>query len=683
MKHRGHSQPEGSDHVAFARGDRDNGKTKRPFTTRRVRCSGRFSWEWVLLAVSVVVFFSSLAGRHQASQAPQLVPLHQRADQVVLVTGAAGFIGYHLCRALSVQGVRVVGLDNFNDYYDPNLKYTRALELQKHGVGVVQMDLCDEDGLRGLFRDNAFTHVVNLAAQAGVRHSVEAPGSYVRSNLECFSALLHVLAQQPPPRPPLVFASSSSVYGPASPVPFSTRTPTGPPGNVYAASKKANELLARTYAAHHGLQAVGLRFFTVYGPWGRPDMAAYKFAERMATGRPIPLYDDPALQRDFTYVDDIVQGILGVLAMRPFPGFAVYNLGHGVPEDVTRLVAILERLQQRKADLELLPVPPTELRRTWADISDSQRAFGFQPQTGLAEGMARFFRWYGGYKRYAASTAGQAEVAAFRGTMEKAAAAREAAGRKRRADGWNMKLQASQSADLKQWVRFAEQRDISLPAAVDEKVFVFHPQTDSPGGLFLSVPGASIEALSAACNRYRECVGFTSGGWLKKSLLPRAQWKVDATSPLSSGLYVAENMNLCAADLHHCGPRSVCRADAEPTYTCECAQGYVDAGPACIPAQSGHQYTPDALDWLDQPPHKKSTPYVFFQGVDVPGGDVMYADEAVKLDGPAKMAALRTLCDQLPACIGFNTNGFLKHAIAPMRHWCGGAAALLWLRCAV
>jgi len=413
-----------------------------------------------------------------------------------------------------------MGLDNFNDYYDVTLKYSRALRLQKAGVAVLHMDLCDEEGLRSLLAANQFTDIVNLAAQAGVRHSVTAPQSYVRSNLECFSNLLKLLVEQQDPRPRLLFASSSSVYGPTAKVPFSTRNPTGPPGNVYAATKKANELMARAYQITYGLSCIGLRFFTVYGPWGRPDMAVYTFAEHMAAGLRVPLYDDPGLQRDFTYVGDIVRGIIAVLGMPTAPAtYAVYNLGHGVPENVTRLITGLEALLQRKADIALLPVPATELKRTWADISESTRDFGFRPTVGLTEGLQRFCRWYEGYKLHVASPARKAELVAFRGSVEAARVARDAESARQRIEKRNSQLAAGREADLRVWVAFANERGIPLPHMPIEKTFLFHAQQDSPGGDFMRLDtGASVSELARLCNGYLECVGFSSNGNLKKSL---------------------------------------------------------------------------------------------------------------------------------------------------------------------
>ncbi len=654
----------------------------------------------------------------------------------VLVTGAAGFIGFHLCSALVARGVAVEGVDNFNAYYDPNLKYARAMRLRELGVTVHPIDMCDTEAMRQLLlspfpgsdsdgstRRFGFSHVVNLAAQAGVRHSVRAPRDYVRSNLECFSGLLTLLADttsmtssssfpllvSSPPR--LLFASSSSVYGPGTPVPFSEHGVPGSPGNLYAASKRANEMLAHAWSVRTGLQAIGLRFFTVYGPWGRPDMAVYSFSEKMMADQAVPLYNDAALQRDFTYVDDIVDGILGALSVRLTPGvvnchhrgsgggktvsgtdcstrqppFIVYNLGHGVPENVTRMVSGLEQLLGRRAVLDLRPLPATELMRTWADIKRAKKDLGFAPRIALDVGLARFVRWRAGYVSAMATTEGSRSVAALRYKLELEAKKRREKSARERLAARNKNLAELGDALLSRWRRYANTAGIALPALPRTKIFVFYAGKDSPGGDLLHMGnGVDSTKIESTCNVYPECVAYTSSGVLKKTILPREEWKTLAREAgPRAGIYAAIDVHPCAADIHHCGRGTHCvgeegtggkgLAGGPPaaSYSCKCLNGHVRISPSeCIPTAGGGAYVPDALERLDTSPSRSVVPYVFFAGLDSPGGDFLYAEEAAKLPaGAERNAALRAICDRTVSCLGFNSNGFIKDSIAPPTTW--------------
>lgn len=311
----------------------------------------------------------------------------------ILVTGTAGFIGYHAATALLQRGEQVVGLDNFNNYYRTDLKRARHERLEAHpGFQGVKMDLCDSSDLMDLFRQIRPTRVLHLAAQAGVRYSLENPGVYQKSNLEGFLNILEACRHNEVQR--LVYASSSSVYGGNTKTPFSEADPVDHPVSLYAATKKANELMAHTYTHLFGLQTVGLRFFTVYGPWGRPDMAIWLFTQAILAGRPIAVFNHGNMLRDFTYIDDIVSGALGALFSEGLDPSEVFNLGNNHPERLLDMIALLEKLLGREAIRELLPIQPGDVPSTWADIRRAQEKLGFAPATPLAEGLPRFVDWY-------------------------------------------------------------------------------------------------------------------------------------------------------------------------------------------------------------------------------------------------------------------------------------------------
>jgi len=329
----------------------------------------------------------------------------------ILVTGAAGFIGYHVARRLLEQGRAVIGLDNLNLYYDPALKQARLDELR--GFPAFQFEQCDiADSARvaALFEAYHFTEVVHLAAQAGVRYSLIDPHAYVQANLVGFLNVLegcrHNGCQH------LVYASSSSVYG-GNNVPFSAGQNVDHPLNLYGATKKANELMAHAYAHLFGLPTTGLRFFTVYGPWGRPDMAVWLFTEAILQGKPVRLFNNGSMKRDFTYVDDVTKAIVRLIdrPASPDPGWSafapnpvtstapwrVYNIGNHTPVEVNELVRLIEQATGRTAVLEFLPTQPGDMLETCADVADLEAAVGFRPQTPIAEGVRRFVEWYASY----------------------------------------------------------------------------------------------------------------------------------------------------------------------------------------------------------------------------------------------------------------------------------------------
>ena len=330
----------------------------------------------------------------------------------ILVTGAAGFIGSHLSKRLLDRGDEVVGLDNLNDYYDVSLKEARLAQLQKKaGFRFVQLDLADREGMAALFKDEGFERVVNLAAQAGVRYSLINPHAYIDSNLTGFVNVLEGCRHNKVEH--LVYASSSSVYGANTNMPFSIHDNVDHPVSLYAASKKANELMAHTYAHLYRLPVTGLRFFTVYGPWGRPDMAMFLFTKAILAGKPIDVFNYGKMRRDFTYVDDIVEGVMRTLdntatpnpkwdGAHPDPGTSsapsrLYNIGNNNPVELMDLISTLEQALGKTAEKNLLPIQPGDVPATYADVDDLMRDVGFKPATPIAEGVQRFVSWYRDY----------------------------------------------------------------------------------------------------------------------------------------------------------------------------------------------------------------------------------------------------------------------------------------------
>ncbi len=316
----------------------------------------------------------------------------------ILVTGAAGFIGFHVAQALLRAGHRVVGLDNFDPYYSVQLKRDRqALLAGVPGYTAQTGDLCDYPALAELFAREHFDRVCHLAAQPGVRHSITHPFAYQKANGEAFLNVLEACRHGGRPR--LVFASSSSVYGGNRSLPFRESDPVDTPISLYAATKKANELMAHAYSHLYGLQTVGLRLFTVYGPWGRPDMAVWSFTESMLRGAPIRVFNHGRMRRDFTYIDDIVGGILAALGADTLPPCDLFNLGNHRSENLMDMIRILAAALGVEPRLDLQPMQPGDLPETYADIDKARSQLGFHPHTALADGLPRFVDWYRRYHR--------------------------------------------------------------------------------------------------------------------------------------------------------------------------------------------------------------------------------------------------------------------------------------------
>jgi UDP-glucuronate 4-epimerase len=332
----------------------------------------------------------------------------------ILVTGVAGFIGFHLTQRLMREGLRVVGIDNLNDYYDPALKHLRLASLRKtqeeagSEFEFLEMDLADREAIAGLFAADKFNLVINLAAQAGVRHSLENPHAYADANLTGFLNILEGCRKNSPKH--LIFASSSSVYGMNARTPFSVADNTDYPISLYAATKKSNELMAHSYSHLYGIPSTGLRFFTVYGPYGRPDMAYFKFTKAILEGQPIDVYNNGAMRRDFTYIDDIIEGIVRLMPKAPSvqkpdtskaeAPFKVYNIGNNNPVELSRFIAAIELATGIEAKRINLPMQAGDVPVTYADVDDFMDDVGFKPDTSIEEGIARFVRWYREYLNY-------------------------------------------------------------------------------------------------------------------------------------------------------------------------------------------------------------------------------------------------------------------------------------------
>ena len=326
------------------------------------------------------------------------------STQTYFITGSSGFIGFYLSKRLLENGAKVIGLDNMNDYYEVSLKEERLRILKElDGFTFIKGDLADKDLIMSIFKDYQPDIVVNLAAQAGVRYSIDNPDAYIQSNLVGFFNILEGCRHYPVQH--LVYASSSSVYGGNTKIPFCVEDQVDKPVSLYAATKKSNELMAYSYSKLYGIKLTGLRFFTVYGPMGRPDMAYFKFAKKIMKGEPIQIYNNGDMYRDFTYVDDIVEGIVNILPHAPEADelgayYKVYNIGNNKPEKLMDYIAALESALGREAEKEFLPMQPGDVYQTYADVTDLIRDFDFKPETSIQDGLNRFAEWFLPYYGY-------------------------------------------------------------------------------------------------------------------------------------------------------------------------------------------------------------------------------------------------------------------------------------------
>ncbi len=328
-----------------------------------------------------------------------------KSKEQILVTGAAGFIGFHLTKRLLEEGYRVIGLDNLNDYYEVSLKEDRLKEIEcisqdldKQAFTFVRGDIQDAPLLESIFEEKCIDMVVNLAAQAGVRYSLVNPMAYVQSNIVGFANILELSKSYQVKH--LIYASSSSVYGMQKKVPFSVEDPVDHPISLYAATKKSNELMAHTYSHLYGLPTTGLRFFTVYGDWGRPDMAYFSFARNIMEGKPIKVFNHGAMERDFTYIDDIIEGVLKVIQESDPKGYQLYNIGNNNPIVLMDFIQILEGELGTKAKKEYLDMQPGDVLRTYADIGPLESRYGFKPRIDLQTGLRHFVHWFKDYYGY-------------------------------------------------------------------------------------------------------------------------------------------------------------------------------------------------------------------------------------------------------------------------------------------
>ncbi len=324
------------------------------------------------------------------------------SSEKILVTGSAGFIGFHTSLELLRMGHRVVGVDNFNDYYPPILKEARAEILRKNpAYAERRLDLSDMKALDAVFKEFGVARVCHLAAQAGVRYSISNPFAYEHSNLSGFLNILEAVRHNKVPR--LVYASSSSVYGGNTKMPFSEADRVDNPISLYAATKKANELMAHCYSHLYGIQTVGLRFFTVYGPWGRPDMAMWLFAEAMKAGRKIKVFNYGNMRRDFTYIDDIVKGICASLFSDKLDKYEIFNLGNHRSEKLLDVIAVIERGLGMKAQMEMLPIQPGDVPESFADVDRAMEKLGFRPSTPVEKGIPEFISWFNSHPELVAA----------------------------------------------------------------------------------------------------------------------------------------------------------------------------------------------------------------------------------------------------------------------------------------
>ncbi len=331
----------------------------------------------------------------------------------ILVTGAAGFIGYHLCEKLQAKGYQVIGLDNINDYYDVNLKYARLKKLgidkkqieynrvvesilYSNNFKFIKLNLEDRENIPLLFEQERFNCVINLAAQAGVRYSIQNPMAYIDSNIVGFMNILEASRQYKIAK--LLYASSSSVYGNSIDVPFSPTQRVDCPISLYAATKKSNELMAYTYSHLFDMQTIGLRFFTVYGPWGRPDMAMFLFTDAILNNKPIQVFNYGDLSRDFTYIDDIIKGILLIVEdTNQKEKYQLFNIGNSKPVQLLQFIEEIERITGKKAQKIMMPMQPGDVNQTWADVEDLRKKYGYNPDFSVTEGVQHFVQWYKEY----------------------------------------------------------------------------------------------------------------------------------------------------------------------------------------------------------------------------------------------------------------------------------------------
>ncbi|CAD5111073.1 DgyrCDS421 [Dimorphilus gyrociliatus] len=499
----------------------------------------------------------------------------------ILVTGAAGFIGFHLARTLTLNyNISVIGIDNFNSYYNVSLKAARAFELNKLGVEIFYDDVCNKQFLRSLFNKYEFTHVIHLSAQAGVRYSLKDPHSYLRQNVECLKILLDQLKVRKSIK--YIHASSSSVYGKFGKIPFDESDNVDRPGNMYAASKRSGEILNEHYCRLYGLSIINLRFFTVYGPWGRPDMAVYKFAESMMNHKPIPMFKAEGrkfLARDFTYVDDIVSGIIGAIDYKTKGCKEIFNLGFGKSQRLSNLVTALESSLGIKALINRLPVPPTEILHTWANVTLARIHLNFNPKTNLQNGVRNFVKWYTKWLKEPKS-----EVVKYYSLL-----LREKLRRDKYLKLINPTLETLppksclfKSCEAKGGRIFVEVD--GLVKFINRKTynrtlsfFVFK-NSYAEGEIVGYIPKLkdNTEALASACEKDKHCIAISSNGLMKGSIQPSTAWKFSPSN------LIVFDVDYCSSSPYSCPENSSCTRFGIANYGCKCHEHFIMSGNICI-----------------------------------------------------------------------------------------------------
>eukprot|EP00040_Diaphanoeca_grandis_P043815 m.10360 g.10360 ORF g.10360 m.10360 type:complete len:716 (-) comp8263_c0_seq1:29-2176(-) len=552
----------------------------RKFNGTNRKCWNKTGIQIIAACTLMLVVLVTLQTHKHVEPQPTELPQEPTAPLRVLITGVAGFIGFSLASRLLESDIRVTGIDNFNDYYDVELKADRAYRLQQLGATVLYGNVCDSSQLTKLFQKNNFTHVFHMAAQAGVRFSLVEPQLYVHNNVECFAVLLNVLAKYKHVK--FLFASSSSVLGSAAAAPLNKIKTNTKPASVYAATKRSNEILARLFHEKYGIRMVGLRFFTVYGPWGRPDMSVVNFATQILKHEQVLLYDHPELARDFTYIDDIVDGIVSV--MNKQFSFGLYNLGRGSPDKVTTLISLLEKELHQRANTKTVPIPRSEVIVTWADISTSRRHFGFNPKVSLKVGLARVVTWLDAYnkeRKTEESRVNHLKSLAQENSYEELLSPsmqhlidlRRTYDGTSKSDGWERMVLDWSSEVLKKRKQLEQKWDFSDPGSSSSHhrgSLIGRVQTTSN---FKFVQGFDFEgfnveqhtvdvsqsALEAKCAADVKCVGFsTHRGELKKRIPPFFMWSKCNKDHASCGVHLRSNVNICHSRLHLCGQHAVC-----------------------------------------------------------------------------------------------------------------------------
>ncbi|XP_078683220.1 uncharacterized protein LOC144917259 [Branchiostoma floridae x Branchiostoma belcheri] len=596
----------------------------------------------------------------------------------VLVTGAAGFVGFHLSKALlDKPHARVFGVDNFDKWSDLKLKQDRAHELYEYGVALEDGDICDQEYLTDLFRRENFTHMVHLAGRSGVRGQDLDAAAIMENNVECFVNLLEVMKNYKNIK--LVYASSASVYGSSSQLPFSPSHHVLQPDTIEGLAKRTGELLAQGYCKEYGLHQVGLRFFTVYGPWGREDSALNIFTQQMLEGEVLQVFhtrEGRPLERDFLYVEDAVRGVLSALDFSPTHCGHVFNLASGQAQSAVDLVALLEQQLNIQAQAVKVLAPPLEVVRMVGDVQCSLQQLGFKPKVSLHQGVQDFVQWALKYREQQHRNQKSKQASLSQKFRERLLSERN-----EREERLQSEALARRNEELRTMVQ--QQRDVFLKYAMKNNIplpdmtrgpFHFYQGVDSPGGDIIKAISLknNPEAMKKRCLEAEQCVAFSSAGMLKSRVKPPHLWQQAAFSSPEQGIYVAD-VDMCAADLHDCDEHAFCNKTGPAQFRCTCRDGYYGNGQTCLPRYNPDEPLPlevrrDSLisvfNGINLQDMKTAAQFVFFQGMDSLGGDFMVAEQ---FRGQPKQ--LQSICLDIPQCIGFNSNGMLKMSMSRPSGW--------------